>query len=120
MGRAGLISSGGESKGASDLADAVRTAVINDTTTDGELSRLHAAGVRGARFNFYKAVNFAPSVEAFSRSMRTRSPSSTLPRAPGTGVESSRSVIARSLLGSATSTRATRRVGCQSRLHHIE
>jgi fructose-bisphosphate aldolase, class I len=32
MGRAGLISSGGESKGASDLADAVRTAVINKRT----------------------------------------------------------------------------------------
>lgn len=29
MGRAGLINSGGDSKGASDLADAVRTAVIN-------------------------------------------------------------------------------------------
>ncbi len=29
MGRAGLINSGGESKGASDMADAVRTAVIN-------------------------------------------------------------------------------------------
>ncbi len=29
MGRCGLINSGGESKGASDLADAVRTAVIN-------------------------------------------------------------------------------------------
>ncbi len=29
MGRAGLINSGGESKGSSDLADAVRTAVIN-------------------------------------------------------------------------------------------
>ncbi|MEO5860574.1 MAG: fructose-bisphosphate aldolase, partial [Pyrinomonadaceae bacterium] len=29
MGRAGLINSGGESKGASDTADAVRTAVIN-------------------------------------------------------------------------------------------
>jgi class I fructose-bisphosphate aldolase len=29
MGRMGLINSGGESKGASDLADAVRTAVIN-------------------------------------------------------------------------------------------
>jgi class I fructose-bisphosphate aldolase len=29
MGRAGLINSGGESKGANDLADAVRTAVIN-------------------------------------------------------------------------------------------
>jgi class I fructose-bisphosphate aldolase len=29
MGRSPLINSGGESKGASDLADAVRTAVIN-------------------------------------------------------------------------------------------
>ncbi len=29
MGRAGLINSGGESKGESDLADAVRTAIIN-------------------------------------------------------------------------------------------
>src|SRR5688572_19607244 len=29
MGRAGLINSGGESKGASDMADAVRTAIIN-------------------------------------------------------------------------------------------
>jgi class I fructose-bisphosphate aldolase len=29
MGRIGLINSGGESKGSSDLADAVRTAVIN-------------------------------------------------------------------------------------------
>ncbi len=29
MGRSGLINSGGESKGASDLADAVRTAVVN-------------------------------------------------------------------------------------------
>jgi class I fructose-bisphosphate aldolase len=29
MGRIGLINSGGESKGASDLADAVRTAVVN-------------------------------------------------------------------------------------------
>jgi class I fructose-bisphosphate aldolase len=29
MGRAGLINSGGESKGASDMAEAVTTAVIN-------------------------------------------------------------------------------------------
>ncbi len=29
MGRAGLINSGGDSQGASDMADAVRTAVIN-------------------------------------------------------------------------------------------
>ena len=29
MGKIGLINSGGESKGASDLADAVKTAIIN-------------------------------------------------------------------------------------------
>jgi class I fructose-bisphosphate aldolase len=29
MGRAGLINSGGDSQGASDMADAVKTAVIN-------------------------------------------------------------------------------------------
>lgn len=29
MGRAGLINSGGESKGATDLSDAIKTAVIN-------------------------------------------------------------------------------------------
>jgi class I fructose-bisphosphate aldolase len=29
MGRAGLINSGGDSKGTTDMADAVRTAVIN-------------------------------------------------------------------------------------------
>ena len=29
MGRAGLINSGGESKGATDLAESIRTAVIN-------------------------------------------------------------------------------------------
>ena len=43
--------------------------VINDTVSDAELQRLHNAGVRGARFNFYKAVNFAPSIEAFSHSI---------------------------------------------------
>ncbi len=43
--------------------------VINDTVSDLELQKLHNAGVRGARFNFYKAVNFAPSIEAFSHSI---------------------------------------------------
>ena len=43
--------------------------VINDTTSDAELARLNAGGVRGARFNFYKAVNFAPSVDAFNKSI---------------------------------------------------
>lgn len=44
-------------------------AVINDTVSDAELRRLHEAGVRGARFNFYKAVNFAPSTESFLHSI---------------------------------------------------
>ena len=44
-------------------------AVVNDTVSDAELKKLHDAGVRGARFNFYKAVNFAPSVESFSHSV---------------------------------------------------
>jgi predicted TIM-barrel fold metal-dependent hydrolase len=43
--------------------------VINDTVSDAELRRLHEAGIRGARFNFYKAVNFAPSIESFSHSI---------------------------------------------------
>jgi len=43
--------------------------VINDAVSDAELQKLHASGVRGARFNFYKAVNFAPSIESFSRSI---------------------------------------------------
>ncbi len=43
--------------------------LINDTVSDAELQKLHDAGVRGARFNFSKAVNFAPSIEAFSHSI---------------------------------------------------
>ena len=43
--------------------------VINDTVNDAELQKLHDSGIRGARFNFYKAVNFAPSIESFSRSI---------------------------------------------------
>jgi 2-pyrone-4,6-dicarboxylate lactonase len=43
-------------------------AVIDDTVSDAELLKLHDAGFRGARFNFYKAVNFAPSLESFSHS----------------------------------------------------
>ena len=43
--------------------------VINETVSDAELRRLHEAGVRGARFNFYKTLNFAPSPESFSRSI---------------------------------------------------
>ncbi len=49
MGRAGLINSGGESKGASDLADAVRTAVIN--------KRAGGMGLISGRKAFQKPFN---------------------------------------------------------------
>jgi len=49
MGRAGLINSGGESKGATDLAEAVRTAVIN--------KRAGGQGLISGRKSFQKPVN---------------------------------------------------------------
>jgi len=49
MGRAGLINSGGESKGASDLAEAVRTAVIN--------KRAGGMGLISGRKAFQKPMN---------------------------------------------------------------
>ncbi len=49
MGRIGLINSGGESKGASDLADAVRTAVIN--------KRAGGTGLISGRKAFQRPMN---------------------------------------------------------------
>ncbi|MDX5324987.1 MAG: class I fructose-bisphosphate aldolase, partial [Bacteroidota bacterium] len=49
MGRAGLINSGGESKGATDLAEAVRTAVIN--------KRAGGQGLISGRKAFQKPMN---------------------------------------------------------------
>lgn len=49
MGRAGLINSGGESKGASDLADAVTTAVVN--------KRAGGQGLISGRKAFQKPMN---------------------------------------------------------------
>jgi len=49
MGRSGLINSGGESKGASDMADAVRTAVIN--------KRAGGQGLISGRKAFQKPMN---------------------------------------------------------------
>ena len=48
MGRAGLINSGGESKGESDLADAVTTAVIN--------KRAGGTGLISGRKSFQKPM----------------------------------------------------------------
>jgi len=42
-------------------------AIINDATTDAELARLHAAGVRAARFNFASFLKIAPTPEEFAR-----------------------------------------------------
>jgi class I fructose-bisphosphate aldolase len=49
MGRSGLINSGGESKGASDLAEAITTAVIN--------KRAGGAGLISGRKSFQKPMN---------------------------------------------------------------
>jgi class I fructose-bisphosphate aldolase len=49
MGRAGLINSGGESKGASDMAEAVMTAVVN--------KRAGGAGLISGRKSFQKPLN---------------------------------------------------------------
>jgi class I fructose-bisphosphate aldolase len=49
MGRAGLINSGGESKGASDLAEAVTTAVVN--------KRAGGSGLISGRKSFQKPMN---------------------------------------------------------------
>jgi len=59
------------------LYDALKTAgpnyqaciVIDDSVSDAELQKLHDAGVRGARFNFWKVLNLMPSPEGFRRSI---------------------------------------------------
>jgi predicted TIM-barrel fold metal-dependent hydrolase len=40
-------------------------AIIDDAVSDEELGRLHDAGVRGARFNFWKQLNIAPTPAGF-------------------------------------------------------
>jgi len=47
----------------------VGAAIIDDTTTDAELRRLHEGGVRGARFNFAKFLGIAPSPATFKRAI---------------------------------------------------
>ncbi|WP_439597570.1 amidohydrolase family protein [Falsiroseomonas sp.] len=42
-------------------------AMIDDATTEAELSEMHAAGVRGLRFNFIKALGGAPDMDLFHR-----------------------------------------------------
>jgi len=44
-------------------------AIVNDSVSDDELERLHKAGVRGARFNFWKQLKIAPDHKEFLRSL---------------------------------------------------
>jgi 2-pyrone-4,6-dicarboxylate lactonase len=43
--------------------------VIDDSVSDKELQKLHDAGVRGARFNFWKVLNLVPTPDQFKRSI---------------------------------------------------
>jgi predicted TIM-barrel fold metal-dependent hydrolase len=45
-------------------------AIVDDSVSDDELLRLHAAGVRGARFNFATFLGLVPSADEFRRSIR--------------------------------------------------
>jgi predicted TIM-barrel fold metal-dependent hydrolase len=45
-------------------------AIVDDSVSDGELERLHAAGVRGARFNFAAFLGLVPTADEFRRSIR--------------------------------------------------
>ncbi len=45
------------------------TGIIDDTVTDAELARLHAAGMRGVRFNFVRMFKMAPSPALLQRAI---------------------------------------------------
>ena len=49
-------------------------AIIDDSVSDEELHRLHEAGVRGARFNFWKQLNIVPTPDGFLRSIERVKP----------------------------------------------
>jgi 2-pyrone-4,6-dicarboxylate lactonase len=42
-------------------------AIVDDSFTDADYDKLHAGGVRGARFNFVKHLGGAPDMAAFNR-----------------------------------------------------
>jgi len=43
--------------------------IMDDNTTDRDLRAMHEAGVRGARFNFWKQLKIVPSAASFERSI---------------------------------------------------
>jgi predicted TIM-barrel fold metal-dependent hydrolase len=48
--------------------------IVDDTVTDRELEDLHAAGMRGVRFNFWKRLNVVPSIPTFRRTLERIGP----------------------------------------------
>jgi predicted TIM-barrel fold metal-dependent hydrolase len=44
-------------------------AIVDDEVSDRTLEDLHAAGVRGARFNFWRYLKVVPSIATFRRSL---------------------------------------------------
>lgn len=44
-------------------------AIVDDSVSDRMLEDLHAAGVRGVRFNFWKRLNVVPSLPTFRRTL---------------------------------------------------
>ncbi len=44
-------------------------AIVNDELSDSELLRMHEAGVRGVRFNFWRRLNVVPTIPEFLRTM---------------------------------------------------
>ena len=58
------------------MVDALRSrpnyrgvAIVDDTVSDAQLRAMHEAGVRGARFNFWKQLNIVPTPDGFERSI---------------------------------------------------
>jgi len=45
------------------------TGIIDDTVTDAQIERLHAAGMRGVRFNFVRMFRLVPSPEELRRAI---------------------------------------------------
>ncbi len=43
--------------------------VLDDAVSDAELQKLHDAGIRGVRFNFWKVLNLVPSRKSFERAI---------------------------------------------------
>lgn len=65
----------------------IGAAIIDDTTTDKELQRLHDGGFRSARFNFAKFLGMAPSRETFQRAIDRIAPMGWVAKIHAVGAE---------------------------------